>query len=519
MPTPSERTRLALRLMMLLLLFSTGGTSLRQAQAGTCNWVNDPAIGQPGLGPPALPLALHVWNGDLLAGGEFSLAGGTPATKLARWNGSTWSSMGSNEFSSTVWAIEEFQGSLYAFGQFREVGPHTTWRAAKWSGTDWLPLGIDLGLQRPSALDFAEAMVSLVRGDSIIVGGRFTRAGEQTAGLVAAWDGLDWHPLGAGFDSVVVDSGICAWDDYAGVFALAEYNGDIIAGGSFKITAGGDTMNCIARWDGTSWSALGTGMMGATGPGHAECLPAWVHALTVHDGSLIVGGSFQGADGQPMHRIARWDGANWHPMGTGWATNRSGTVRALAVTAGNELIAGGYALELTQSGVSHKWQLTRWNGVDWEEFLPDFILPLSTPQVFSLLPWGPDLVIGGGFTSNTAAEPMDHITIARCNASVSVDPSGLTSRLGLRADGANPFFAATSIAFDLTDEVSSLRLEIHDLAGRSVRTLHDGALTAGGHSRRWDGRAEDGTRAPAGVYFATVKAGEHVESLRLVRLQ
>ena len=36
-------------------------------------------------------------------------------------------------------------------------------------------------------------------------------------------------------------------------------NGDLIAAGSFT-TAGGVTVNRIARWDGSTWSALGTGM-------------------------------------------------------------------------------------------------------------------------------------------------------------------------------------------------------------------------------------------------------------------
>ena len=36
-------------------------------------------------------------------------------------------------------------------------------------------------------------------------------------------------------------------------------NGDLIAGGDFT-TAGGTTVNSIARWNGAAWSALGAGM-------------------------------------------------------------------------------------------------------------------------------------------------------------------------------------------------------------------------------------------------------------------
>ena len=43
------------------------------------------------------------------------------------------------------------------------------------------------------------------------------------------------------------------------VFALTLMGTDVFAGGNFT-TAGGLTVNYIAKWNGTSWSALGTGM-------------------------------------------------------------------------------------------------------------------------------------------------------------------------------------------------------------------------------------------------------------------
>ena len=40
-------------------------------------------------------------------------------------------------------------------------------------------------------------------------------------------------------------------------------------------------------------------------------------ALTVYNGELIVGGSFVETGGVPANSIARWDGSNWHAMGSG----------------------------------------------------------------------------------------------------------------------------------------------------------------------------------------------------------
>jgi hypothetical protein len=64
----------------------------------------------------------------------------------------------------------------------------------------------------------------------------------------------------------------------ATVFALTVYNGELIAGGGFTY-AGGVTCNYIARWNGSQWQPLGTGMNN------------WVYALTVYNGELIAGGS------------------------------------------------------------------------------------------------------------------------------------------------------------------------------------------------------------------------------------
>src|SRR5690349_10531346 len=55
------------------------------------------------------------------------------------------------------------------------------------------------------------------------------------------------------------------------IYAMAVYNGNLIAGGDFT-TAGGISAIRIAQWDGNSWSALGSGMNSD------------VYALAVYDG-------------------------------------------------------------------------------------------------------------------------------------------------------------------------------------------------------------------------------------------
>jgi hypothetical protein len=123
------------------------------------------------------------------------------------------------------------------------------------------------------------------------------------------------------------------WDD---AFALRGVNGTVNAivrdsagnvyvGGAFTV-AGGVTANNIAKWDGTNWSALGTGVDNT------------VHALALDSSSnLYVGGVFANAGGVTAGGLAKWNGTAWSDMGTGIPN-----IYALAVDSSNTLYAGGY---------------------------------------------------------------------------------------------------------------------------------------------------------------------------------
>jgi len=82
----------------------------------------------------------------------------------------------------------------------------------------------------------------------------------------------------------------------------------------------------------------------------------------------------------------------------------------------------------------------------------------------------------------------------------------------------NPFVRSTSVAFAL-DRDQNVRLDVFDVAGRRVRTLDAGALSAGEHSVTWDGADASGRRVPAGSYFYRLQVGERVETSRVVLLR
>ena len=102
--------------------------------------------------------------------------------------------------------------------------------------------------------------------------------------------------------------------------------GSLYAGGDFLSTISADDTSHIARWDGTEWLPLGTGLNGS------------VHGIAVSKSDVYAGGQFDDAGANPdADLIARWDGVKWHSLGTGI---HDGVVNAVAVL-GPDVYVGG----------------------------------------------------------------------------------------------------------------------------------------------------------------------------------
>jgi hypothetical protein len=162
-----------------------------------------------------------------------------------------------------------------------------------------------------------------VMGPNLYAGGDFTTAGGVSANCIAKWDGNSWSTLGSGVGE----------SPYPGIGALAVMGTNLYAGGRFT-TAGGVSANYIAKWDGSVWSALGSGMAG------------WDHeidALAVIGTNFYAGGSFGTAGGVVAKHIAKWDGSVWSALGSGIDTNLpwNSWVSALAADGAGHLFVGG----------------------------------------------------------------------------------------------------------------------------------------------------------------------------------
>jgi hypothetical protein len=149
----------------------------------------------------------------LYAGGEFATAGGINATRVARWDGTSWSALGSGIEGpdyATVWALAlDGQRNLYAGGLFTKAGNKGSSNFAVWHGDAIVevpgppasPAGLALHAAAPNpfvrstVLSFELPRASHVRLDVLDVSGRRVRTllseSRPPGRHSVTWDGTD----------------------------------------------------------------------------------------------------------------------------------------------------------------------------------------------------------------------------------------------------------------------------------------------------------------------------------------
>jgi len=173
-------------------------------------------------------VALTVWDGKLIAGGEFVTIDGVPAENIAAWDGVAWSPLGTG-VNSAVHALTTYSGKLIVGGSFLVAGGEAISGIATWDGSSWSSMGLGMEGSPRTVSDLT------VYGSLLIASGSFTTAGTVDASRIAAWDGDGWSALGSGLDAVAYSVGVSPFDGY------------LYVGGYFS-TAGGKPSSHIAKW-------------------------------------------------------------------------------------------------------------------------------------------------------------------------------------------------------------------------------------------------------------------------------
>ena len=122
----------------------------------------------------------------------------------------------------------------------------------------------------------------------------------------------------------------------------------------------------------------------------------------------------------------------------------------------------------------------------------------------------------GGFGAEIArATIATAAQLAGVVSAVSAPVASVSARAGLEA-WPTPFDDAVSLRVAIPSAVRELA--IHDVSGRLIRTLLRGPA-APGAVVTWDGRTEDGSAAPAGIYFVRLVDDAQGATRKLVRMR
>ena len=126
---------------------------------------------------------------------------------------------------------------------------------------------------------------------------------------------------------------------------------------------------------------------------------------------------------------------------------------------------------------------------------------------------GDNELIATAFSGGVAAA-ADTVNFTVTGAGIDL---GTTDQLHLSASP-NPFVSTSSISFDLSAQ-GNVSVEIFDLAGRRVATLVNSSMTQGQHSVQWDGTADSGEQASAGLFLCRIQSGGVIETTGLCLLR
>jgi len=443
---------------------------------------------------------------ELDAGGNFLHAGGVAANYIARWQQNTfivsnpaWEAMGPG-FDATVHAIARFSNATYAGGDFIHSGATVVNYIAVWneSTQQWTSIG---GMN-------GSVYALKVLGSYLYAGGNFTTAGGVSTGGLARWNGTTWSACGGFFNGVV--------------YALEVYNNQLAIGGSYP---GINSSPNLAQYDGTTYTTFGTGGTNAT-----------VHALHSTGPHLYVGGDFTSLGNQSINYVGYWDGASFHDTDGGVGNS----VYALANNGHLVQVGGTFTSAPNYIGCPY-W--LRWDETGVPQFYSQpfsVTVNIGDNTSFTAVPdtgytslvthWyrnGTQLANGttpwGSTISGATSEVLDIqnvqqqdigtyfcvLTEGSCGSDTSavatlypgtagVGPTGYATVL--RAIGPNPSPGTTHVQYSLARD-SHVKVAVYDVAGRVVKSIDEGALSAGPHEAIWDATDSGGARVRAGVFF------------------
>lgn len=188
-------------------------------------------------------------------------------------------------------------------------------------------------------------------GELYIMGYFLDASGEASADFVARWNGSQWVGLGSGVNG----DGLITCEDNCLLFdtAIAQ-NGDVYIAGRFEVS-GLSGVQAIAKWDGATWTSI------------AADIDGYIEDLVFdNQGTLYASGDFENLGRiSTADFIAKWDGTNWSGLGSDGSGDGPLNRQPYAMVVGSDdslYTSGNFR---NAGGVAAADYLAVWNGATW----------------------------------------------------------------------------------------------------------------------------------------------------------
>lgn len=237
---------------------------------------------------------LQIFNGELYACGSFDSIGASSAHCIAKWDGTSWITIGNNyDFNGTLsgrlWRMIWYNGNLYVCGSFRDQWGNLC-RLAKWNGVNWQFMVSDV------QGSLAQVNDMIVYDDELYIGGLFFANDGNRATGIMKWNDTIWTDVGG---SLMILN-----DAYPSIKDMCVHNGKLYCAGNFE-RIGGIDVSGVASWDGIDW--CGYNALFELAPGQN----IGTSCVGFFNDTMYVGGGFWFADGDSVPFLAKWNGGSF----------------------------------------------------------------------------------------------------------------------------------------------------------------------------------------------------------------
>ncbi len=305
---------------------------------------------------------------------------------ITKWNGNNWTELGTgihalNPNNYVISLTTDKLGNVYAAGDFTDSNYREY--VAKWDGVNWTKLGTGV-----NSLN-AWGQINIITTDkfgNVYAAGGFTDSGALPNGhpYVAKWDGVSWTELGTGPNALNPNKDIYS-------MAIDNFGNVYVAGGFTDSTTWLPNGNhYVAKWNGVGWTELGASLNAL----HAD---GAINSIAVDNiGNVYAEGQFMNSNGE--YYVSKWDGSTWSELGI-----NNNSLNPNSWTGTLTLDDSGYVYvtgDFTDS--NGHYYVAKWNGNIWSKLgTGSNELNANGPVVCLTTDVLGNIYAGGSFTDST----------------------------------------------------------------------------------------------------------------------